>query len=122
MAQFRAILLWVLTFLLVLLCGVAVWSALSPPYSDREILESVVDTWEAETMFTAVFLVLLFGAAGLAAFFGFAGRETSGRRLAVLAFFLAIISAGLQLFNHAALADRVTQLTDQHFGTFYGLL
>jgi hypothetical protein len=92
------------------------------PYTDQQIRSSIVDTWEPEATVTSVFLGALLVCLALCVWLGIRSRKPTDRVLSALASALTLAGMGLVLASHAALTIRVTRLTGQTFGTFYGLL
>jgi uncharacterized membrane-anchored protein len=100
--------------------GVNGW--LSPPFTDQEIRDSLVDTWEPSAWVTLLALVVL----GAVAFVSlvvllFAKLRATGTMTAVT-LVLAVIGGLLAYRNHVVLTERTTALTGQTFGRFHGLL
>jgi hypothetical protein len=94
---------------------------MNPPYSDQEIRASIVDTWEADALFTFAALAGIAVVTALSLALAYRSEERLVRRLAVLAVFLAMSSSALVLYSHIALTERTTRLTGHSFGPLYGL-
>jgi hypothetical protein len=101
--------------------GVALRDLLSPPYTDGQIRASFVDTWGTHAIVASVSLFLL-TVLGLACIAMLAGVPSRARRTVAAALASCIIAWGLVLAAHAAMTQRVTALTGQYFGGFWGLL
>ena len=100
--------------------GVYEWVV--PPYSDQEIRDAMVDTWETyawSTLFCICVLGVVAIVAGVVAIFV---RRRDIRLTAAAAIALAVGGALMAYRNHAARTDRTTALTGQTFGRFNGLL
>ena len=121
MQQARTVALGILIALLLLGAAAAIHDYFVPPYSDREIRESIVDTWEVEAFGAASALVLMGSAIALALRLAYRSKGTLSRRMAAVAVALAASAAMLTLLNHITLTKRTSQLTGQSFGAFYGL-
>jgi len=94
------------------------WSA----YTDQQIRSSIVDTWEPEAIVTRVFLDALLVCLALSGWRGIRPRKAGDRGVGLLALVFTLAGMGLVLASHITLTVRVTRLTGQTFGTFYGLL
>lgn len=120
MMRVREVFLVALTMLLVVVFVYAVNTVFSPPYTDREIQASFVDTWQGEAIVTAFLLALLVPIAMMAVILGWRGSRLA-KRLALMSAGLVVFAAVLLVSGHAALTERTTRLTGQDFGGFYGL-
>lgn len=112
-----------LVILIVLALIVAVdgaWQIFDPPFTDAQISNSLVDTWEPRALVTAIVLALLFAGALFAGAVLAFGRASLRRRSS--AALLAIVAAvSLELAGHILLSSQVTRATGQTLGAFYGL-
>jgi len=89
------------------------------PYTDRQIQESMVDTWEVEAAYTVVVL----GAVSVIAIVALiltVGQQGSIRRLGAASVMVSVLAGVLQLASHAKLTGRTTRLTAQTFSRMYG--
>ena len=121
MHRFGNVLLLTIIAMLLVVGGLAVNDLLNPPYTDQQIQASLVDTWEAEAWRTMALLIFLAIAAVLSTALTYRSHALP-RRLSILSVLVAFLVGALAFSNHAALTNRVTQLTGQTFGSFYGLL
>ena len=121
MHRLRTASLLAIIAMLLVVGGFAVWGLLNPPYTDQQIQASLVDTWEVEAWSTTALLVLLAIAVAMAIALAYRGANLT-RRLSVLVVLAAVVVGALLCSSHIALTNRVTQLTGQTFGGFYGLL
>ena len=122
MANFARVLPWlVLVFSLAALAlGWYEWS--HPPFSDEQLKASATDTWEVAVSTTRVFVIVFLGL-GLICFALARKAETARTRLITyLAATTCLATLLLFLHNHVALAQRVSGLTGQDLGPFFGLL
>ena len=113
-----------LLFLILALLAIGAFGAhdlLVPPFTDEEIQASFVDTWEPSAWLT-LFLLAVISTALVLSLVLACFSSGSARRLSVFASVVAVLSGALVLSAHASLAERVTRLTGQTFGAFYGLL
>lgn len=90
------------------------------PPSDDEIVRLGVEAWDGYAFFTTVIgvavaslTVIMLGVAYLS--------HHRGRRVALIGAAVGMLIIGLALMNHILLTCRVTRLTGQTFGGFYGL-
>src|SRR5262245_52306998 len=106
--------------LLLLACVVAVGSSLftllTPDYTDEQIRQSFVDTWEPSAVVTLVVLSVLAFFALLALVVGIFTKGRAERLLAAAAILLTLGAASLEYWNHSTLTDRTTAITGQQFG------
>ena len=112
----------VLVAVAVLACLYGSISLAWSPYTDQQIRSSIVDTWEPEAIVAGLFLDALLVCLALSIWLGIRRRSASDRVVSALALVLTLAGIGLVLAGHVALTIRVTHLTGQTFGTFYGLL
>ena len=120
MTELREVLLSSLTGLLAIVCAFAFYGFLFPPFTDAEIQESFVDTWEVNAVLTAVALGVSVVAGALTVLLSWRAKGLS-KTLSLAAMALFAMSVGLLLFNHSALTTRTTELTGQTFGGAFGL-
>jgi len=100
--------------------GVHEW--VSPPFTDAEIRDSFVDTWEPSAWMTLLALSVL-GCIFLVSLVALAfARQRPTRVMTIATVTLSIGGALLSYRNHVALTERTTALTGQTFGRFHGLL
>jgi H+/Cl- antiporter ClcA len=99
---------------LVLVCS----AASVVPYSDDEIRQSLVDTYEpsAWNFMGACFFAVVGGAAGLVA--RVAAARPTRRRLATIQVAVMVVAVAVAGFGHHRLMQRTTRLTGQTFGGF----
>ena len=121
MGKKREILLILLCLLLFAAGFFAVNELTNSPYSDAQIRESLVDTWQANAIFTMFAFALLLFSIVSAAVLGFRHTRTA-KRLSITAISAPIAIASILVVSHAKLTERTTGLTGQEFGRFYGLL
>ena len=121
MHRFRTASLLAIIAMLLVVGGFAINGLLNPPYTDQQIQASFVDTWEVEAWSTTALLVLLAIAVALSLALAYRGANLT-RRLSTMAVLVAVLAGVLVCSSHVALTNRVTQLTGQTFGGFYGLL
>ena len=109
--------------LCLVLVGFSVLGA-SQSYTDAEIHASLVDTWEVNVLFTLMVVIssAVFAIAALVLVFLTWRADAAHRQAALAAFSFALVAAGIAIFFHVTLTTRVTALTGQTFGGFYGLL
>ena len=94
---------------------------LNPPFTDNQIADSLVDTWDPEAIVAFAILALLVIGLGLSVFGAYRAGPGRVRHLAIASIVLAFVASGITLQNHAALTQRTTRLTGQSFGGFFGL-
>jgi hypothetical protein len=88
------------------------------PFTDQQIRNSFIDTWEASAWYTMIGLVVL-GITSLAAVAVLlSSRKSLFRMLAVATLILAVLAAMLGYLNQSTLAKRTTELTGQPVGVF----
>ena len=121
MENVRTVSLYVVIALLVVACAFGIDALLNPPFTDREIQASIVDTWQVEAHVTATMLILFCLALILSGAFAFVSEKTSTRVLATIAGLLSLLAGAIQLYGHAVLTERAALLTGQTFGRIYGL-
>lgn len=102
-----------LTLVALLPCGLGIYEAYHPPYSDAQIQASVVDTWDVH-VFIATFIYWAMAAIAVTAVvIGVLSR----RRRIYIAVGTTILVAGcgalVTYFNQQSLAVRVEAITDQ---------
>ena len=102
--------------------GLGVYEWVVPPYSDQEIRDAMVDTWEPYAWFTLFSICVLGIVVVFAAVVATLARRRDIRLTAAVAIALAVSGAFMAYRNHAALTERTTELTGQTFGRFNGLL
>jgi hypothetical protein len=115
------IFLIILLFLALIVATGAAWQILEPPFTDAQISDSLVDTWEPHALVTAFVLALLLAAAlvvGAVLVFGRVGF----RRLSSAALLAIFAATCLELKSHILLSNQVARVTGQPVGAFYGLL
>ena len=117
----RSIFLLFLILALLAMGAFGAYDLFVPPFTDEQIQASFVDTWGPSAWLTlfllAVISLALVLSLVLALFF-----TGSDRRLSAIAVAAAVLSDVLVLSAHVSLTERVTRLTGQTFGAFYGLL
>jgi cytochrome bd-type quinol oxidase subunit 2 len=103
---------------LVALVVLGALAMLVQPYSDEEIQQSLVDTYEPSAWnFIAVCIVALLGV-GCALLARVASQTPTRRRVALLQVGVMLASIVLAGYGHHRLMQRTTQLTGQTFGGF----
>ena len=107
--------------ILLLTCIYAIFGLLHPPYSDQQIMASIVDTWEAEAMSTVALTVAVVVVAVASLALAYRAQNQSVRRLSRIALVLSVAAVGLLFYTHIELTERTTRLTGQTFGALYGL-
>jgi hypothetical protein len=122
MAAPRIVAIAPLTAIALLGCIWGVYEWFVPPFTDQEIRDSFVDTWEPSAWATLAALAVLGGVTVISlSILPFARRR--GTRTIAIATLVMSVAAGLLVYrNHVALTDRTTALTGQTFGRFHGLL
>jgi hypothetical protein len=111
-----------LTLVALLACVWGLHEWVSPPFTDAEIRDSFVDTWEPSAWMTLLELVVLGCVFLISLLVLVFTRQRSMRVLTIATATLAIGGALLSYRNHVALTERTTALTGQTFGKFHGLL
>ncbi len=93
----------------------------SQSYTDAQIAASFVDTWEVTALCTtATIVVAILGiAAGVLAFYLEHTRHRS--RASAVPVTVCLVGAAMVQASHAALTNRVTQITGQSFSGIWGL-
>ena len=120
MSELREALLASLAGLLAISLVIFVCFFLGSSFTDQEIQESFVDTWEVNAVLTVIALCVVLLLGSLAALLSW--RPTGlARRLALAAAGLFILNVAFLIGNHAVLTERTTRLTGQEFGGFFGL-
>jgi len=114
------LLLVVLALFAVVLAGNGILGLLDPPYTDEELAASFVDTWEPHAIVTTLLLAIL-SVAALAVCIVLAVGGADLRRYSLVTLLVVVSAIASQLASHVALSNRVTRLTGQTFGGFYGL-
>jgi hypothetical protein len=103
---------------LVALAVLGALAMLLQPFSDDEIQQSLVDTYEPSAWnFIAICIVALAGV-GCAVLARVASHTRSRRRVALLQVGVMLASMVLAAYGHHRLMRRTTQLTGQTFGGF----
>jgi hypothetical protein len=120
MAQLREVILSSLAGLLALACVFAIYCFLVPPFTDREIQQSFVDTWQVNAIVTSVALSIVVPAGVLSALLSWRGTRLA-KRLGLVSVSLSAVTVALLVLSHAALTERATRLTGQEFGGILGL-
>ena len=120
MTELREVLLASLAGLLAIAFAFAVYGFLFPPFTDHEIQQSLVDTWEVNAIVTTAALALVLPASVLAALLIWRASRLA-KRLGIVSIALAIFTTVLLILSHAALTERTTRLTGQEFGGALGL-
>jgi len=121
MARARAAVLYAAVAALLLACLYGGYAVTSTPYSDQELRASIVDTWQAQALFTLVVLAGIAALTALSVAVAYGTRDRVVRRLRLLAILLSITSAALVFSGHMALTERATLITGHSFGFLYGL-
>jgi len=94
---------------------------LSQPYTDQQIRASLADTWVAEAWSASAALFLLVLAIVISLALAYRGARST-KQLSAVSVVCAVLASALVFLAHIALTTRVTHLTGQSFGAFYGLL
>lgn len=116
----RVIPAFVLVFALAgLVLGIYEW--LSPPFTDEQIRDSTLHTWEVARSTMRVFGIVFLGL-GLVCLALARRGEGFARVLGQMAAAACLITLVVFLRNHVALTQRAAQLTGQDFGPLFGLL
>ena len=121
MERARAAAQYIAVTILLLACVYAMFVLLHPPYSDQQIMASIVDTWEAEALGPVALTVAVVVVAAASLAFARRAQNPSVHRLSRIALVLSVAAVGLLLYSHIALTERTTRLTGQSFGALYGL-
>ena len=111
-----------LTLVALVACIWGLHEWVSPPFTDAEIRDSFVDTWEPSVQMTLLELVILGGILLIALVVLVFARQRPIRVIAIATVALALGGVMLSYRNHIVLTERTTALTGQTFGRFYGLL
>lgn len=112
---------YIVVTVLLLACIYALFGLLHSPYSDQQIMASIVDTWEAEAIGTVALAVAVVVVAAVSLALARRAPNRSVRRLGRIALVLSVAAVGLLCYSHIALTERTSRLTGQAFGAFYGL-
>lgn len=94
---------------------------MTPEYTDEQIRQSVVDTWEPSALVTYLLLCVLAFFALLALAISIFSKGVAERLLATTAILVTLGAAALELRSHVVLTERTTALTGEEFGSCYGL-
>jgi hypothetical protein len=122
MFLFRAARIVLLLLTCIIALGVALFTLLTAPeYTDEEIRQSFVDTWEPSALVTYLVLCVLAFFALLALVVGIFGKGPAERLLATAAILLTLGAAALEYRSHEILTERTTAITGQEFGLCNGL-
>ena len=120
MSELREVLLVTIAGLLAISLLVFAYLFLGQTFTDAEIQESIVDSWEVNATLTAIALAIVIPLGLLAV--PLLWRPTLlAKRLAIACAALCILNVALLVGNHAVLTERTTRLTGQHFGGALGL-
>ena len=120
MSELREVLLVSLAGLLAIALAVCAYFFLGSTFTDQEIQQSIVDSWEINATLTVIALFIVIPLGLLAA--PLCWRPTRlAKRLALTCAVLCILNVVLVVGNHVALTARTTRLTGQHFGGIFGL-
>jgi len=107
--------------ILAALCLIQLSGLRHSTYSDHEIEQSIVDTWQVSAHVTmllvGVELMSVVVTVTIALW-----RGNLRRQKVLIALFLLVASSCMAIHKHARLTQRTTALTGQHFGPFLGLL
>ena len=120
MSELREILIASLTGLVAIVLALAIYGFLVPPFTDLEIQESFVDTWQVNALFTTAALAVALPAGVLSALLSWRGSRLS-KLLAAWSIVLTVLATLVLVANHAELTKRTTRLTGQEFGGLFGL-
>ena len=120
MTRLREIALVCLVVILAIVCILAGYESFFPPYTDAQIQENFVDTWEPHALGTAALLLLVLVAAVVSPALAW-GCSRFSKKLAAVSVALCATSTVLLVASHVSLTERTTALTGQTFGGFYGL-
>jgi hypothetical protein len=101
--------------------GVGLFTVMTPEYTDEEIRQSFVDTWEPSALVTLFLLGVLAFFALLSLIVGAFARGTAELFLALAALLVTLGAGALEYRHHAVLTERTTALTGQDFGPCNGL-
>jgi hypothetical protein len=102
--------------LLGLMLGVREW--LQPPFTDQQIRDSLVDTWEVAASTVPVFAFSFLGLAGIAVVLARRAPDARARRVAWLAAGLCLLTLAVVFRNHLVLTQRASALTGQDLALF----
>ncbi|ODU58013.1 MAG: hypothetical protein ABT02_15720 [Comamonadaceae bacterium SCN 68-20] len=106
--------------LIAFVCAFVIYSLVVPPFTDAEIQQSLVDTWQVNAIITTACLVVVLAVGALSALLSWRGSPLA-KRLSVGSVALSLATVGLLVLSHAALTERTTKLTGQEFGGILGL-
>jgi peptidoglycan/LPS O-acetylase OafA/YrhL len=120
MTEIRELILMSLAGILAFACAFAIYSLVAPPFTDAEIQQSFVDTWEVNAIITTASLAIVLVAGALSALLSWRGSRVA-KRISVASVALSVAAACLLVLSHATLTERTTQLTGQEFGGILGL-
>jgi len=120
MSELREAILASLAGLLAISLVIFVLFFLGSSFTDQEIQESFVDTWEVNAVLTVIALCVVALLGSLAAILSW---RTTGlaKRLALAAAGLFVLNVAFLIGQHAFLTERTTRLTGQEFGGLFGL-
>ena len=90
------------------------------PYTDRQIQESMVDTWEVEAIYTLIVIGTVILISIVVLILAITQRGAI-RRLGFAIVMVSVLAGVLQVASHAKLTSRTTRLTGQTFSRAYGL-
>lgn len=120
MTELRELTIAIFAGLAACICAFAIYSLLIPPFTDAEIQQSFVDTWEVNAVITAVALVVVLATGALSALLSWRGSRLA-KRISIAGVVLSVSAAGFLILSHSALTERTTQITGQEFGGMLGL-
>lgn len=95
---------------------------LAPPFTDQEIRDSLVDTWEPSAWVTQLVLMALGTVALVSLLVLLFARQRASPSITIVTLMIALMAVWLAYRNHVVLTERTTALTGQTFGKFHGLL
>jgi protein-S-isoprenylcysteine O-methyltransferase Ste14 len=121
MCRIRALRIVGLLVASIVAVGVVLFTLTTPEYTDDEIRQSFVDTWEPSAIVTLALLCVLAFFVLLALVVGLFSKRSAERLLAAAALLLTLGAATLAYWTHANLTDRTAALTGQEFGPCHGL-
>ena len=121
MPNFARVIPWlVLAFsLMALALGFYEWS--QPPFTDEQLKASPTETWEVATSTTRVFGIVFLGLGMICVVLARKAETAQMRLVAYLAATACLAALLVFLHNHITLAERVSRLTGQDHGSFFGL-
>src|SRR5262245_4807652 len=111
-----------LTVIALLGCVWGLYEWLVPPFTDQEIRDSFVDTWEPSAWTTLLALAMLGTVTLISLFILPFTRQRGTRVTTAITLLLSLVACSVVYRNHVALSERTTALTGQTFGRFHGLL